>query len=204
MSDFEKFKEELPSKGKFYSSLIDRKIIDKVYEHVLNVWNKFEMKTMKDYNDLCLKCDVLLLADVFEKFRGNSLKNYGLCPSHYFSAPGLSWDEMLEMTKIELELIPDPDMYIFFEKGTRGGISYIFNRYSKANNKYLKSYDPKQESKYKIFLDTNNLYGYAMSNFFPTSGFKWIDPKKFNLNEYTSNSSGGCVLEVDLESPKEL
>ena len=79
MSDFEKCKEELPSKEKFYSLLADRKISGKEHEHVLNVWKKFEMKTMKDYHDLYLKCDVLLLADVFEKFRNNSLKNYGLC-----------------------------------------------------------------------------------------------------------------------------
>ena len=101
---------------------------------------------MKDYLDLNLKCDVLLLADVFEKFRKNSLKIYGLCPSLHLSAPGLSWDAMLKVTKIELELIPDPDMYIFFEKGTRCGISYISNRHNKANNQYLKSYDHKQES----------------------------------------------------------
>ena len=111
---------------------------------------------------------------------------------------------MLDMTKMELELFLDPDMYIFFEKGTRGGVSFISNRYSKANNKYLKSYDSKQESKHVIYLDANNLYGYAMSKFLPTSGFKWIDPKEFDLNKYTSNSSKGCVLEVDLEYPKEL
>ena len=85
----------------------------------------------------------------------------------------------------------------------RGGVSYISNRYSKANNKYLKSYDPKQESKH-IYLDANNLYGYALSNFCPTSGFKWIDPKEFDLNKYTSNSSKGCVLQVDLEYSNEL
>ena len=73
-SDLEKFKEELRSKEKFYSSLTNRKITDN--EHVLNVWKKFEMKTMKDYHSLYLKCDILLLADVFEKFRNNSLKNY--------------------------------------------------------------------------------------------------------------------------------
>ena len=84
----------------------------------------------------------------FEKFRNNSLQNYGLCPSHYLSASALSWDAMFNMTKAELKLIPDPNMYIFFEKGTRGGVSYISNRYSKDNNKYLKSYDPRQESKY--------------------------------------------------------
>ena len=98
------------------------------------------MKTMKDYRDLYLKCDVLLLADVFEKFRNNSLKNYGLFLSHYLSASALGWDAMLYMTKVELELISDPDMYIFFEKSMRGGVSYISNRYSKANNKYLKTY----------------------------------------------------------------
>ena len=73
-------------------------------------------------------------------------------------------------------------MYIFFENGARRGISYISNRYSKANNKYLKSYDPKQESKHIIYLDKNTLYGYAMSKFLPTRGFKWLDPKEFDLN----------------------
>ena len=81
------------------------------------------MKTMKDYYDLYLKYDVLLLADVFEKFRDDSLKNYGFCTSYYLSAPALSWDAMLNMTKIKLQLISDPDIYIFFEKGMRGGIS---------------------------------------------------------------------------------
>ena len=86
----------------------------------------------------------------------------------------------------------------------RGGVSYISNRYSKANSKYLKSYDQKQESKHFTYLDANNLYDYAMSKFLPTSGFTWIDSKEFDLNKYTSNISKGCVLEVDLEYPKEL
>ena len=103
--------------------MTDRKISDKQYTHVINIWNKFEMKTTKDYYDLNLKCYVLLLVDVIEKFRSNSFKDNGLCPSHYLSAPGLSWDTMLKMKKIELEFFPDPDMYIFLEKGTRARIS---------------------------------------------------------------------------------
>ena len=75
------------------------------------------MKTMKNYNNLYLKYHVLLLANVFLKNRNNNLKTYGLCPSHYLSAPALSSNGMLDMTKVELELIPDPDMYLFFEKG---------------------------------------------------------------------------------------
>ena len=95
-------------------------------------------------------------------------------------------------------------MYLFFEKCTRGGISYISIRYIKANNKYVKSFDPKQKSKHIIYLDAVNFYGYAMSKFHPTSGCKWIDPKEFGLKKYTSNSSKECVLEVDLEYPKKL
>ena len=95
----------------------------------------------------------LLLAGVFEKFRNNILKNYGLYPIHYLSAPGLSWNAMVKMIKTKLELIPDPDMYIFFEKGKIGGLSCIYNRHSKASNKYLKSCEPKQKSKQIIYLN---------------------------------------------------
>ena len=88
---------------------------------------------------------------------------------------------MLNMTKCKVELISNPDMYIFFEKGMGGEVSFISNRYRSANNKYLKSYYPKQESKHIIHLDTNDLFGYVMSKFLPTSGFKWIHPRKFEL-----------------------
>ena len=92
-------------------------------------------------------------------------------------------------------------MYIFFEKGGIGRISYISNKYSKANNKYLKSHDPRQESKHIIYLDSINLQTYKL---LPTSEIKWIDPKEFGKNKYTSNSSKGCVLEVDLDYAKNL
>ena len=97
---------------------------------------------MKDYHDLYLKCDVLLLVDVLEKFRKSSLKNSQLCPRHYISEPALSWDAMLNMKKVQLELISDADMYLFFEKGMKDSVSYIFKIYSKADNTYSKSYDP--------------------------------------------------------------
>ena len=76
-----------------------------------------------------------LLADIFEKFTVNSLENYGVSVTHYLSAATLRWDTMLNMKKVELELIPYLDLYIFFAKGARGGVFYISNRYSKANNK---------------------------------------------------------------------
>ena len=112
---------------------------------------------MREYHDLYLKSDVLLLADVFETFRDVCLKNYQLDPCWYFTAPGLSWDAMLKITKVELELLSDPDMLLMIEKGIRGGISTIIHRWAQANNKYMKNYNPKEKSTYIKYLDANNL-----------------------------------------------
>ena len=108
------------------------------------------------------------------------------------------------MTKIKLELITDPDMYVFLEKCKRVGISYIYNGYSRASNKYLTSYKPKQEPKHIIYWDANDLYGYAISELYPTSGFKWIDPEEFYWIKDTSNSLKGYVLGTNHQYSKEL
>ena len=109
-----------------------------------NIWIMFNIKDMSDYHDHCFKKDVLLLADVFERFISTCLKYYELYPCHYFSYPGLSWDAMLKMTGIELEKISDIDKYLFIEKGTRGGVSYIVKRYAKADNKCMNDYNPEK------------------------------------------------------------
>ena len=208
MDSFDRFNEtQLPEKQDFYSILNNEHISDEQYKHAQNVWNTFNLKTMGDYHDLYLKSDILLLADVFENFRKTCLQYYKLDPCHYFTSPGLSWDAMLKMTDIKLELMVDIDMFQFIEKGMRGGISYIANRYGKANNKYMKNYDEKAPSKYIMYLDANNLYGWAMSQFLPTGNFKWLSQKqieKTNLGKYTENSKKGLILEVDLEYPQEL
>ena len=103
------------------------------------------------------------------------LRNLKITSCRCLSALALRWDAMCNMAKIELKIIPDPYMYIFFEKCTRDGVSYISKRYSKVSNRYLQFDDPKQESKHIIYFDTNNLYDHAMSNFIPTIGFKWVD-----------------------------
>ena len=114
---------------------------------------------------------------------------------------------MLKMTKIKLELMTDVDMFQFIEKGMRGRVSYIANRHGKANNKYMKEYDEKAPSKYIMYLDANNLYGWAMSQYLSTSNFKWMSEKeikKINLAKYKENGKKGLILVVDLEYPQEL
>ena len=207
MDSFDKFNEQLPAKEDFFSILNNEHITDEDYNHVLDVWKTFNIRNMGDYHNLYLRSDILLLADVFENFRKTCLENYKLDPCHYFTSPGLSWDAMLKMTNIKLELMTDIDMFQFIEKGLRGGISYIANRYGKANNKYMKEYNEKAPSKYIMYLDANNLYGWAISQYLPTGGFKWLTEKQINnlnLAKYQEDSNKGLILEVDLEYPEDL
>ena len=165
------------------------------------------IRTLGDYHDLYLVSDVLLLTDVFENFRKTCMQYYKLDPCHCFTSPGLRWDAMLKMTNIKLKLMTDIDMFQFIEKGMRGGISYIANRYGNANNKYMKEYDEKAPSKYIMYLDANNLYGGAMSQYLPTGNFKWMTDKeisKIDLGKYKADGKKGLILEVDLEYPQEL
>ena len=207
MNSFEKFNEtQLPSQNDFFSQMNEH-ITDEEYNHAQTVWDTFELKTMGEYHDLYLQSDVLLLADVFENFRKTCLEYYRLDPCHYFTSPGLSWDAMLKMTEVNLELITDIDMYQFVGKGMRGGISYIANRYGKANNKYMQNHNPNEESKYLMYSDANNLYGWAMSQYLPTGNFKWLNEKQINQINWTNidaKNKKGYLLEVDLEYPKEL
>ena len=125
----------------------------------------------------------------------------------FITSPGLSWDAMLKMTNIKLGLMTDVDMFQFIEKGMCGGVSYITNRYGKANNKDMKDYNEKAPSKYIMYLDANNLYGWAMSQHLPTGNFKWMSDKEIkqvDLGKYKADGKKGLILEVDLEYPQEL
>ena len=114
---------------------------------------------------------------------------------------------MLKMTNIKLELMVDIDMFQFIEKGMRGGVSYVANRYSKVNNKYMKEYDEKAPPKYIMYLDANNLYGWEMSQYLPIVYVRWMTDKEINkidLGKYKADGKKGLILEVDLEYPQEL
>ena len=155
----------------------DQDISEKDYGKVIKVWNSFEIKHLGEYHALYLKTDVLLLCDVFEKFVKTCLDYYRLDPCHYFSSPGLSWDAMLKMTGVRLHLISDVNMHLFIEKGMRGGISYIAKRHGKANNEYMENYDSNEDSKSILYIDANNLYGWAMDQPLSYSGFSFLSEK---------------------------
>ena len=127
MDSFKKFKEQLPPKEEFYSILNNKHMSAEDYKHAQNVWNTFNLKNMGEYHDLYLASDILLLSDVFENFRKTCLKYYKLDPCHYFTSPGLSWDAMLKMTDIKLELMTDIDMFQFIEK-----VAWWYQLYSQS------------------------------------------------------------------------
>ena len=198
MNSFEKFSErQLPSKEDFYSKLNDCGVSEEDYNYAKMIWGKFDLKNLGEYHDLYLKTDVLLLADVFEEFRNICMENYSLGPAWCYTSPGLSWDDLLKHSKVNLELLTDPDMLLMFEKGIRGGVSMISNRHGQANNKYMeKKFDPTQPSKFVAYLDANNLYGWAMMKPLPVGDFKWVSSLELeNWMDFP------CILEVDLEYP---
>ena len=93
------------------------------------------------------------------------------------------------------------------EEGIRGAICYSIHRHAKANNKYMENYDENKESSYIQYLDTNNLYGWTMSQKLPVNGFKWIDSNEINeefIKKYNENNKKGYILEVDVKYTKKL
>ena len=151
----------LPPRKDFFSKLHDEGITRDEYRHAKKVWKKCKCEKFKDYHDLYMLCDVLLLADVFESFRDMGMTNYGLDPSHFLTLPSFAFAAMLKQTGVELELISNHEMELFISSSIRGGVSTVTHRHVKANNPYVDGYNPNEPSTYIAYLDANNLYGWA-------------------------------------------
>ncbi|KAG8237543.1 hypothetical protein J437_LFUL017210 [Ladona fulva] len=204
IDSWEKLNEDsLPSKEKFFSHLTPETVSDDDYNFANNIWKEFSCKTIGEYSDLYLKTDVVLLSDIFENFRNMCKDTYGLDPAWYVTAPGLAFDAMLKYTKINLELISDYDMLMMVENGIRGGISQCSKRYACANNKYMKNFNSNSNSNYIMYLDANNLYGWALSQPLPQGNFEWVD-SNFDFMSVPDDAPKGYILEVDMEYPNEI
>lgn len=211
ITDFSKLQKTcLPPKERFYSSLTDSHISDADYEHAKTVWEKFGCRTLGEYCDLYLRCNVLLLCDVFQNFRSVCLREYSLDPAHYVSAPGLSFDAMFLKTGVDLELLTDIDMILFTESSIRGGLTTCVKKHAVANNPYVPdSFNEHLPRNYIIYSDSNNLYGAAMSRPLPYSKFQWVDENQTenilsNILSHPDDDSTGFMFEVDIEYPAYL
>ena len=208
LDSLEKLQEpQLPTKNDFYDKLRNTHISEGDYKRAVSIWNTFNCKTLGEYSDMYLKADVLILTDVFENFRSLCLNVYKLDPAHYYTLPGVSFDAMLKMTNVELDLLTDIDMLNFFKKGIRGGVSMCSGRKAIANNQFLDNFNPSIPSSYIMYLDATNLYGYAMSQYLPLSDFEWLDVEQIsniNITDIPINSDYGYVFEVDLKYPYNL
>ena len=154
-----------------------------------------------------LKCDVLLLADVFENFRKTCIAYYdGLDPANYISAPSLAWDALLKKTEVELDLISDEKILDIIERQKKGGLCFVGSkRHVKANNKYLPDFDVSKPSNYIMYWDANNLYGWAMSQKLPFKDLKFDTEVTIEEILKTGDESDiGYIIECDLEYPIEL
>ena len=195
----------LPCFEKFFSLLIGKGITEEEYDFALEFWVDFHCENFKDYLELYNEIDVLLLADVFENFRDICLKNYGIDPAYYYTSPGLFWDAMLKETKVKLELLSDIDQFYLFKRMIRGGISNVSHRYAEANNIYMGNrFNPEKETSYISYFDANNLYGFIMMQKLPYRGFTWLTDEEIDYLFKNQKEMFPCVLEVDLEYPKEL
>jgi hypothetical protein len=154
-----------------------QKDVQKQYDRAWQMWDFFECETLGDFHDIYLTSDVYILADVFENSRKHSHKNYGLDPAHFYSGAQLYYTSMIKEMKDVVNLLceDDRELYELFERGINGGISMIPHRYSKANNKYLKDYDPKLPDIFLQYIDANSLYPHAMKEALPCDDFEFLD-----------------------------
>ena len=208
LDSFEKFNNPLPCYGNDWKNTLTGKvdISEADYANALKIYSLFQCSCLGDYHDVYLKTDVLILADVFEKFRQVCMKVYQLDPVHFFSAPNLSWEAMLITTRASLGLLNDIDMLLFFERSIRGGINGIGElRHFQANNKDMESFDPSKPSVYGAFYDVTSLYAGTMQQTLPLDSYEWNE--KVTLEQVLTTADDaefGFFVEVDICYPSSL
>ena len=208
LDSFPKFEKPLPNYGDDWKNTLTGKIdiSEADVAQAFKIYTLFGCRNLGDYHDVYLRTDVLILADVFEKFRQVCMKVYKLDPVHFFSAPNLSWDAMLITTRVDLGLLSDIDMLLFFERGIRGGINGIGElRHFRANNRDLEIFDESKANVYGAFFDVTSLYAGTMQQTLPLDSYEWNET--ITLREILATSDDSVVgffIEVDIAYPSSL
>ena len=208
MDSFERFNEtSLPPREAFYNTLTESDISEEDYEYALKIWKAFECETIHDFHTLYMKCDVALICDVFEHFCKIDHSDYKLDPKYYITLPSFSFDAMLKLSRVELELLTCPDAYLFLESAVRGGISVISNRYGRSNNPLVPGYDATKPTSYIGYYDANNLYAKSMEEKLPLRDFRFLDENEistFDIMAVDPNGDTGYFVECDTIYPENL
>lgn len=189
---------KIPRKKHFYSVLTEKTISKTDHNFAKQVWKKFKCKDLLDYTRIYCKIDTVLLAEIFEKFRDDMINFSGLDPSHYISLPAYSYDSMLKITQSVIELPTDINIIHFIESAKRGGVAMIGTR-------HLQEKSGKTDE--IVYVDANNLYGYAQMAKLPIDGFKWLTETEidnFDINNIDLDGDTGFMIECDLEYPEKL
>jgi len=198
----------LPPIEAFKSSLTDESITQADYERARRAYDLLGCRNFGEYMLAYLKRDVYQLADVFESFRSLSLTQDGLDPVHYYTLPGLTWDSAFKMTRAKVQLLNDPEMYEFVEKGIRGGMTFVNNHCMQANTPRIpETYRAEKPIQDLLYVDENNLYGNALCQKLPMKEFKWLsdeDLAALDILTHDFNGDTGLILEVDLDYPPRI
>jgi hypothetical protein len=220
----------LPPRESFDSELTGEACSEADYDHAKEVWETFRVKDMLEYTGLYVRSDVYQLAEVIYDFRNLVWNNFGLDVCQYLSLPHLAKDIMLKTTGTEIELIADQEMSDMLQKGIRGGLSFVNVRHAEkispadlpaapaapaaaAADPLAAAADssgakPAAKPKSMLYVDANNLYGYAMCLPLPQRDFRWMEPEEVAqfdpLRDISREAGPGYILEVDLEYPEHL
>jgi len=208
MTSRDKFEEkQLPPIEAFYDKLKEEALKQEDYVRAQQTWSSYGMENMQQYHDHYLLTDVLLLSDVFDHFRQMVIREHNLDCLHFITLPSLAWAMALKHTKVELDLITDPEMYLFIENSMRGGIATISQRYASANNSYVDGHNRSEPNRYITYLDANSLYATAQSEPLPVGNFRFLDDdeiQNFDLATIEPDAEVGYIVECDLEYPAHL
>lgn len=199
----------LPPIKAFYDELSGEECSSEDYAHAQRAWVELGCRTLREYLVRYLHLDIYLLTDVFEAFRKVSLQEDGLDPVHFVSLPGLSYASCFKMNRETIDLLQDVDMVRLFERGIRGGLTFVNRHKLQAHIPELNNNH--DENIHLAYIDQNNLYGSSLCRPLPHSEFTWVsedelqqlsDPTKIqNLDD---EGDYGYLFEVDLEYPSEL
>lgn len=171
----------------------------------MNEWSTFKCTSLREYSDLYLKVDILLLAEVIDQFQTTCYKTYQLDAAHYFTAPDLPFDAILKITNVNIQLLTDHTMLNFLQSNIRGGISQCSHRFAQANNEYIPTYDTSKPKDYLCYWDACNLYGWAISQMLPIDDFEWVsDCENLDVSQIPDDSNVGYILDVDIVYSREL